>query len=353
MYLKLCPGMTAEARMKKTFVVIFILCLICSLYGQEKKINEIDQSVVNQIEEWEPIHKIIHSDGRNFIIGRIEFDDSKSYQIACLIDTGCPVSYLNRNNNIENIINSNIKKDGKLLAQATFEGFCINNWNLTVRISDFSQAEKKVLGNVDVYGIIGNDILMQNNFYISITKKEFAFNYKKSNDKSADAKKYDLNPYGKEQNKFSYQVIIEDDFFRSQYLNPQYQIDKKSKYIIDTGSYCIFTSISDFYEQIEVHKYKYNIAQKNQNEYGICLIPNAKVFEKEFYDLYALGGKFGQGNLKVLGNQILSAFDLYFDKCGTDIVQNIVFVPVPDEDYKKYRNQNDKSKKKLDIKDYL
>lgn len=339
--------------MKKKFVVIFILFLICSLYGQEKTINEIDQSVVNQIEEWEPIHKIIHSDGRLFIIGRIEFEDSKSYQIACLIDTGCSVSHIIRNKESDNIIHSNKKNDGKLLAQATFEGFCINNWNLNVLISDFSQAEKKGLGNVDVYGIIGNDILMQNNFYISITKKEFAFNYKKSNDKSADEKKYDLNPYGKEQNQFTYQVIIEDDFFRSQYLNPQYQIDKKSKYIIDTGSYCIFTSISDFYEQIEVHKYKCNTTKKDQNEYGLCLIPNAKIFEKEFYDLYALGGKFGQGNLKVLGNQILSAFDLYFDKCGTDIVQNIVFVPVPDEDYKEYRAQNDKSKKKLDIKDYL
>ena len=339
--------------MKKKVVFIVLLCLFFSLYGYPQNIDGINQSAINQIEEWNSIHKIIHSDGRIFIIGTIEFDCTKKYQIACLIDTGCAVSYLNRNKKIENLINSNIKTDGKILAKATFEGFCINNWDLTVSNSDLSQEEKKGLGNVDIYGVIGNDILMQNNFYISITKREFSFDYKKSNDKTDDEKKYNLIPYELGQNQFIYQIIIEDDFFRSQYLNSQYQIDKKSKYIIDTGSYCIFTSISDFYEQIEVHKYKYNTTKKNQNEYGVCLIPKAKLFEKDFYDLYALGGKFGHGNLKVLGNQILSAFDLYFDKCGTDTVQNIVLVPVPDEDYKNYRNQKDKRKKKLDIKDYL
>ena len=95
--------------MKKKVVFIVLLCLFFSLYGCPKNIDGINQSVINQIEEWNSIHKIIHSDGRIFIIGKIEFDCTKKYQIACLIDTGCAVSYLNRNKKIENLINSNIK----------------------------------------------------------------------------------------------------------------------------------------------------------------------------------------------------------------------------------------------------
>ena len=46
---------------------------------------------------------------------------------------------------------------------------------------------------------------------------------------------------------------------------------------------------------------------------------------------------------KCLGNQALAAFDIYFDKEGTDIVQKIYFQQIKDSDYQKYRTENDKA----------
>ena len=46
---------------------------------------------------------------------------------------------------------------------------------------------------------------------------------------------------------------------------------------------------------------------------------------------------------KCLGNQALAAFDIYFDKDGTDIVQKIYFQQIKDSDYQKYRTENDKA----------
>ena len=183
---------------------------------------------------------------------------------------------------------------------------------------------------------------MKKNFYISLTKNEFSFNHKRNYNKKT-ALTFDVIPVSSSNN-FIYQIEIEDNYFKSKHQNQKYQSDDKSKsrYVIDTGSYFIFTNKSDFFEQMEIHKYEHFAYKDVQNEYGVCTIPKSYFFGKQFSNISALGGQYGHGGLKVLGNQILSAFDIYFEKSRDLKVRKVSFVPIDENIYRKYRIENDR-----------
>lgn len=344
---------------KFIFAIQIFFCvfsLFCKNVIQKDKI-EYPILIENQAESK---HKIIASNGMLFLKSNVVVEDGTTFPFVFILDTGAASSsiildYNSAKISISNYLSYKINNTLYLKCSAHFDNFIVENFYLTnFGEPQISLKELKLIFNDEDYyfGILGNDVLMSKSFFLSISKGYFMWQKE--------------NPFnGKEgvvipqldrivssrgnKDYYQYTIYIEDNYFKSDVKDmPIFGFfnspDKtKSRYYIDTGTYYIATSNVDLYYQIKNRGYKnfiYNaeISQK----FGYANIPNPVFLEKKFEYLDVMSGGTPE-MFKCLGNQVLSAFDIYFDKNDTEKVQKIYFVPVAESEYKKYRTENDKS----------
>lgn len=345
-------------KMKKgiTFLCVFIT-LVFSVFGIEKKVIETRaEPVIKEVVEKEP-HKIICTNGMLFLKAEVKMEDERVYPFVFIIDTGAASSSILMENPSEfqkyfvyQVVNTNY-----LVCDASFENFTIEDFYLNTfnqGIYDLS-ALKKIFSDKNYYfAVLGNDILMHKSLYLSITKEYFIWDKENTYKEQVDVLVPQLDKVRSmrgNKNCYQYSIYIEDDYFKSDesdapilgFFNSP---DKtKSRYFIDTGTYYMATSNIDLYYQVKnrVLKslvYKSELSQK----IGYTTITNPVFIGKKFSHLNVVSGRTPE-MFKSLGNQALAAFDIYFDKEGTDIVQKIYFQKINDSEYQKYREENDKS----------
>ena len=344
--------------MKKriTFLCVFIT-LVFSVFGIEKKVIETRADpVIKEVVEKEP-HKIICTNGMLFLKAEVKMEDERVYPFVFIIDTGAASSGILMENPSEfqkyfvyQVVNTNY-----LVCDASFENFTIEDFYLNTfnqGIYDLS-ALKKIFNDKNYYfAVLGNDILMHKSLYLSITKEYFIWGKENTYKEQVDVLVPQLDKVRSmrgNKNCYQYSIYIEDDYFKSDesdapilgFFNSP---DKtKSRYFIDTGTYYMATSNIDLYYQVKNRGlkslvYKSELSQK----IGYTTITNPVFIGKKFSHLNVVSGRTPE-MFKCLGNQALAAFDIYFDKEGTDIVQKIYFLKINDSDYQKYRTENDKA----------
>lgn len=344
--------------MKKriTFLCVFIT-LVFSVFGIEKKVIETRvEPVIKEVVEKEP-HKIICTNGMLFLKAEVKMEDERVYPFVFIIDTGAASSSILMENPSEfqkyfvyQVVNTNY-----LVCDASFENFTIEDFYLNTfnqGIYDLS-ALKKIFSDKNYYfAVLGNDILMHKSLYLSITKEYFIWGKENTYEEQMDVFVPQIDRIRSmrgSKNCYQYSIYIKDDYFKSDesdapilgFFNSP---DKtKSRYFIDTGTYYMATSNIDLYYQVKNRGlkslvYKSELSQK----IGYTTITNPAFLGKMFSYLNVVSGRTPE-MLKCLGNQALAAFDIYFDKEGTDIVQKIYFQKINDSEYQKYREENDKS----------
>lgn len=345
-------------KMKKgiTFLCVFIT-LVFSVFGIEKKVIETRADpVIKEVIEKEP-HKIICTNGMLFLKAEVKMEDERVYPFVFIIDTGTASSsiLMEDSSDFQEYFVYQIGTTNYLLCDVYFEDFEIDDFYLdkfNQGIYDLS-ALKKIFSDKNYYfAVLGNDILMHKSLYLSITKGYFIWNKDNSNKEQMDVFVPQIDRISSVRgNKKSYQytIYLEDDYFKSDesdapilgFFNSP---DKtKSRYFIDTGTYYMATSNIDLYYQVKNRGlkslvYKSELSQK----IGYTTITNPVFLGKMFSYLNVVSGRTPE-MFKCLGNQALAAFDIYFDKEGTDIVQKIYFQQIKDSDYQKYRAENDKA----------
>ena len=344
--------------MKKriTFLCVFIT-LVFSVFGIEKKVIETRvEPVIKEVVEKEP-HKIICINGMLFLKAEVKMEDERVYPFVFIIDTGAASSGILMENPSEfqkyfvyQVVNTNY-----LVCDASFENFTIEDFYLNTfnqGIYDLS-ALKKIFSDKNYYfAVLGNDILMHKSLYLSITKEYFIWDKENTYKEQMDVLVPQLDKVRSmrgNKNCYQYSIYIEDDYFKSDesdapilgFFNSP---DKtKSRYFIDTGTYYMATSNIDLYYQVKNRGlkslvYKSELSQK----IGYTTITNPVFIGKKFSHLNVVSGRTPE-MFKCLGNQALAAFDIYFDKDGTDMVQKIYFQKINDSEYQKYRAENDKA----------
>ena len=344
--------------MKKriTFLYVFIT-LVFSVFGIEKKVIETRADpVIKEVVEKEP-HKIICINGMLFLKAEVKMEDERVYPFVFIIDTGAASSGILMENPSEfqkyfvyQVVNTNY-----LVCDASFENFTIEDFYLNTfnqGIYDLS-ALKKIFSDKNYYfAVLGNDILMHKSLYLSITKEYFIWDKENTYKEQVDVLVPQLDKVRSmrgNKNCYQYSTYIEDDYFKSDesdapilgFFNSP---DKtKSRYFIDTGTYYMATSNIDLYYQVKNRGlkslvYKSELSQK----IGYTTITNPVFIGKKFSHLNVVSGRTPE-MFKCLGNQALAAFDIYFDKDGTDMVQKIYFQKINDSEYQKYRLENDKT----------
>lgn len=346
---------------KRKFIFTIQICfcvfsLFCKSVVPKDKI-EYPIVIENQSESK---HKIITSNGMLFLKSNIVVEDGTSFPFVFILDTGAASSsiisdYNSAKISITDYLNYKINNTLYLKCSAHFDNFIVENFYL----SNFGEPQislkelKLIFNDEDYYfGILGNDVLMSKSFFLSISKGYFMWQKENPfNGKEGFVVPQLDRIVSSRGNKdyYQYTVYIEDNYFKSDVKDmPIFGFfnspDKtKSRYYIDTGTYYIATSNVDLYYQIKNRGYKnfiYN-AEVSQ-KFGYSNIPNPAFLGKQFESLDVMSGGTPE-MFKCLGNQVLSAFDIYFDKNNTEKVQKIYFMPVAETEYKKYRKENDKS----------
>lgn len=344
--------------MKKrlVFICLFINSFFL-VFGTERKVIESrSDPAIKEVIEKEP-HKIICTNGMLFLKADVRMEDKKEYPFVFIFDTGSASSsiLMEDSSDFQEYFVYQIGTTNYLLCDVYFEDFEIDDFYLdkfNQGIYDLS-ALKKIFSDKNYYfAVLGNDILMHKSLYLSITKGYFIWNKDNSNKEQMDVFVPQIDRISSVRgNKKSYQytIYLEDDYFKSDesdapilgFFNSP---DKtKSRYFIDTGTYYMATSNIDLYYQVKNRRlkslvYKSELSQK----IGYTTIRNPVFLGKMFNHLNVVSGRTPE-MLKCLGNQALSAFDIYFDKGGTDKVQKIYFQQINDSDYQKYRTENDKA----------
>lgn len=322
------------------FVLIFLFSLHnCFSVGY----SNLELSVP-VIEEKENVHKLFFYNGRPYVFAKVYFTENDFVEGYFLLDTGYPKSVLFLNyfqnffgkEKIEIIEANNCEY---VKCDIFFDTMTIKNLSITIE----NYLSKDFFKNINkkYIGIIGSDILFSKSFYLSLTKQEFGW----IDDIKLleNAKKIELIPFYQKNAAPLYQVEIEDNFFKSSENYTMFLSDdkSKSKYFVDTGSYFIFTSsFSDFYEIVKNKQLDFIMYKNYAKPYGVSFIDKASVFEQSLNNIFVAGGNFGRGELKVLGCQILGAFDLIFEKQNNQI-KYLYLVPVEREKYEKFRKDND------------
>jgi hypothetical protein len=345
-------------KMKKriTFLCVFIT-LVFSVFGIEKKVIETRADpVIKEVVEKEP-HKIICTNGMLSLKAEVKMEDERVYPFVFIFDTGAASSsiLMENSSDFQECCVYQIGNTNYLLCNACFEDFEIDNYFLTrinQGIYDLS-ALKKIFSDKNYYfAVLGNDILMHKSLYLSITKEYFIWGKENTYKEQMDVLVPQLDKVRSmrgNKNCYQYSIYIEDDYFKSDesdapilgFFNSP---DKtKSRYFIDTGTYYMATSNIDLYYQVKNRGlkslvYKSELSQK----IGYTTITNPVFIGKKFSHLNVVSGRTPE-MFKCLGNQALAAFDIYFDKEGSDIVQKIYFQKINDSEYQKYRAENDKT----------
>jgi hypothetical protein len=328
--------------MKRNY--LFFLIFLFSLYNCfSVEYNNVEFSVP-VIEEKKNIHKLFFYNGRPYVFAKVYFTENDFVEGYFLLDTGYPKSVLFLN------------YFQKFLKKEKFETIEANNCeyvkcdifmdtmtikNLTITIENYLSKDFFRNINQKNIGIIGSDILFSKSFYLSLTEQEFGW----IDDIKLleNAKKIELIPFYQKNAAPLYQVEIEDKFFKSSQKYSEFLSDdkSKSKYFVDTGSYFIFTSsFSDFYEIVKNKQLDFIMYKNYANPYGISFINKATFFEQSLNNIFFAGGNFGTGKLKVIGCQILGAFNLFFEKQNNQI-KYLYLVPVERKKYERFRKDND------------
>ena len=242
-----------------------------------------------------------------------------------------------------------------LKCSAHFNDFLVEDFFLgSVTASQINLKELKLIFNDKDYcfAILGNDVLMNKSFFLSISKGYFKWQKENPFNEQDEVFVPQIDKICSSRGNrdfYQYTIYIEDNYFKSDAKD--YPIlgffnspDKtKSRYYIDTGTYYIATSNIDLYYQIKNRGYKnYTYNSEVSQNFGYSNIPNPAFLGKQFESLDVMSGGTPE-MFKCLGNQVLSAFDIYFDKENSEKVQKIYFKQVLDAEYKKYRTENDKS----------
>lgn len=332
---------------------LIILCIMYlfsfNLCSQEfKKIKSLN---LPRIEE-----KVLNSTysfyiekGVPYILGSLVFEGyTEQHKALFIIDTGIAFSYIysNKLDDIE-IEKKQYEQDTYLICTADFQNFAIKNFYVFLNPKNNSRVFNC---EYDLIGVLGNDVLTQKNFYISLTKKEFSWKDNLELEEPENINTYYLNNIKMQKggiNYFWHTVFVEDNFFDNR-TYPLFQMmpeQRGSRYWIGTGNYEIITSNFDFEEQISRHNYKNEIIrnEKGKIDYGSLVIKKATLFGKKFNNLKAItsiDSFYGLSSVKVLGTQVLAAFDLYFITGVNNNIEKILFYPVNNMNYKKFLEEN-------------
>lgn len=340
--------------MKKRIVLIIFSIVIFNLMFATDYPKPEEMAIKEKVSGSKYELKIIN--GVPAIEGRLQFlKDEKTYKVLFFFDTAYAYSFLfdyNRSEIEENFdVRINNKKQAFVSLQ--FDNFYIEKTVMPIEEKVRNPLLSQEESNFDLYGVIGNDILLQKNFYLSLTKKEFGWIENLEFIKPENLDTYKLNniTYKNKTNNFQLiwpTIYTDDDFFNSEtfFLFQKYD-GTGSRYWVSTGSYEIKTSSNDFIEQIQKHKYKNFQLKGFDGKYGFCIIPKATLIGKSFENLNVSAlplntSELDNLTLKTVGCQVLAAFDLYFDKENTDTLKQLYFIPVNENEYDSFRKKWDK-----------
>ena len=346
--------------MKKViFITQFLFCLSAVFSKNIIVKDKIEYPIVieNQVES---NHKIIASNGTLFLKSNVVVEDGTIFPFIFILDTGAASSsiildYNSDNFSINDYFSYKINNSLYLKCSAHFNDFLVEDFFLgSVTASQINLKELKLIFNDKDYcfAILGNDVLMNKSFFLSISKGYFKWQKKNPFNEQDEVFVPQIDKICSSRGNrdfYQYTVYIEDNYFKSDAKD--YPIlgffnspDKtKSRYYIDTGTYYIATSNIDLYYQIKNRGYKnYTYNSEVSQAFGYSNIPNPAFLGKQFESLDVMSGGTPE-MFKCLGNQVLSAFDIYFDKENSEKVQKIYFKQVLEAEYKKYRTENDKS----------
>lgn len=337
----------------KKVLFIFLFCLCSFLTAKEKIIEKSLSNPVIVEKKTRQEHKFIKANGMLFLKGKIKIEKNISIPIVFLIDTGSATSSLIYDGTQEYQDYFNYVIDGidYCLCNVEFESFHVNNLYLYKNTSSAKEL-KQIFSDTPFFGILGNDVLMNKSFFLSITKGYFKWieGFEFSNKDKVIVPLLDrIHSKRGTLDCYQYTIYIQDDYFKSDendvpvfgfFNSPD---NSKSRYYIDTGTYYIATSLLDLFYQVKKHNYP-AIFYKTEIETktGFCLIKDADYLGKQFSELSVCAG-YTPELIKSFGNQILGAFDIYFDKEKTNVVQKIYLSPVDEKDYESFREENDNS----------
>ena len=340
--------------MKKNLLFISFFFIAWSSFCSNKKIiDKLEYPIVIE-QKAESEYAMICTNGMVFIKADFAVENDRSFPFVFLLDTGSASSSFFSEDFFysDDFILYQIDGSNYLLGDAKCEGFTVNNLFLYENNNHNSiLAElKKIFGSKYYFGIIGNDVLMQKSFLLSISQGYFKWTDRNPFDEQDDCISPDMDRVCSTRGKtdfYQYSIYIEDKYFKSNVNdNPIFGFfnspDKsKSRYFIDTGTYYIATSMIDLYYQIKEHDYN-NIIYKTEiaSQIGFCEIPKMNLLEKVFFGVQVMAGGTPEF-FKCLGNQVLAAFDIFFDKENSTKVQKVYLRKVADDFYQIYRTKND------------
>ncbi len=343
--------------MKNKILLIIILFESLTLFGKEKIIkNEIDFPIIDETVS-QSKHIIICQNGMLFLKAKVQVDETTQLPFVFIIDTGSANStvLIKDYSELNNYLSYKINNVEYLYCEAFFNDFVISNWYLKAESNRAPVIEilESLFSDTQYhFGILGNDVLMHKSFYLSISNGFFQWiedNPLKDHENVISPSLDRICSSRGNKDFYQYSIYIEDDSFKS---NPKDSPElgffnspdgKKSRYFIDTGTYYIATSLRDLYYQVKNKNYAHFFYENEiQKTTGYCAIPKANFLDYDFDFLKVIAGR-TPAYFKCLGNQVLSAFNIYFDKENTEKVQHIYFSPTSNELYKKYRSENDKT----------
>jgi hypothetical protein len=204
----------------------------------------------------------------------------------------------------------------------------------------------------DFVGVLGNDVLTQKSLFFSFTKQKFGWPLSIEKPKANHTETYFMNNIQQNvlgQTFYWHTVYVDDEVFNSESYFLFQKWDKTgSRYWLGTGSYSICTAPFDFAEQVDKHNYKGAIIETTNpfEKYGEITIPEISFFGKKFKNIKATATNetneiYVLKSIKLLGAQVLSAFDIYFDKNDSESVKQIYFYPVENKEYEAFRDKYD------------
>lgn len=358
-----------KVKNKVVKIVIFLLCATCFATEMNLK-NKIELKNISncqiQEENQNELYDFQIIDGIPVIFGEISFNNSaQSYKVVFIIETGTAFSWIYANEDNEvNIIEEfkfyNSKMPQQLLSLCSINfksstnssNFCVND--LYIRLSESSASLNQKMKDLDCdfVGILGNDVLTQKSLFFSFTKQKFGWPLSIEKPKANNTETYFMNNIQQNvlgQTFYWHTVYVDDEVFNSESYFLFQKWDKTgSRYWLGTGSYSICTAPFDFAEQVDKHNYKGAIIETTNpfEKYGEITIPEISFFGKKFKNIKATATNetneiYVLKSIKLLGAQVLSAFDIYFDKNDSESVKQIYFYPVENKEYEDFRRKFD------------
>lgn len=319
--------------------------------GEKKILENISEPVIieNQVGKE---YVIIEKNGLLFLYGQICVSAKTTYPAVFLIDTGSASSSLiyDDSQKVKELFNFTIDGIDYCRCDINFSDFKIQNLYLYKNTSSLKELSYAFPEKQYLFGVLGNDVLLKKSFYLSISGGYFKWIEKLDlkNQKGVITPQVDrIASYRGNTKCYQYTIYVEDNIFKSD--ERDYPIfgffnspdNTKSRYYIDTGTYYMATSLMDLYYQVKNNNFE-NFFYKTEIETksGFCVLKNASFLERNFERLTVVAG-YTPELLKCFGNQILSAYDIYFDRQDKTTVQKIYFIPIEEDLYTKYRNKND------------